>query len=81
MKTTIEISSRLLRDAKKLAAQRGVSLKSIIETALRNILESTRRPSDFTLKKASFRGQGIQEGLREGDWTAIRRKIYEGRGE
>lgn len=81
MKTTIEISEKLLREAKKYAAEKGLSLKAVIETALRNMFESKHRPVKFSLKKASFRGEGLQEGVQEGDWPGIRGKIYKGRGE
>ncbi|MBI1860970.1 MAG: hypothetical protein HYR96_08635 [Deltaproteobacteria bacterium] len=81
MKTTFEISESLLREAKKYAAQKGISLKAVVESALRNILSQNQRPGKFKLRKASFKGQGMQDGVREGDWAAIREKIYRGRGE
>ena len=81
MKTTIEISDKLIRETKKYAAEKGLSLKSVIESALRNLFESKQRPVKFTLKKASFRGQGLQPGIEEGNWSEIRKRIYKGRGE
>ena len=80
MKTTIEISEKIMREAKKYAVQKGLTLKTVIETALRNMLDN-KRPLNFKLKKISFRGQGLQEGLQESDWSSIRGKIYKGRGE
>jgi hypothetical protein len=35
MKTTVEISDSLLREARKLAARKGVALRTLIESGLR----------------------------------------------
>ena len=80
MKTTLELSEKLLREAKKYAAQNGMTLKAVVETALRSLLEPRQRRTKFTLKKASFRGEGMQEDVREGDWSSARDVIYKGRG-
>ena len=79
MKTTIDIADRLLRDAKREAAQRGTTLKEVVETALRNHLENAK-PSAFTLRDGSVGGRGVQSGVEEGDWEAIRTLVYEGHG-
>lgn len=39
MKTTLNLDERLMRDAKRLAAERGVTLTSLIEEALRQAVE------------------------------------------
>lgn len=38
MKTTLNIDDRILKEAKKLAAERGVTLTSIVEDGLRAVL-------------------------------------------
>jgi hypothetical protein len=82
MKTTIEINDALLRRAKQLAVERNVSLKAIIESALRGYLdEATQTPRPpFKLRKRTFSGRGLQPGLDWHDWATIRAMIYEGRG-
>jgi len=81
MKTTIDIADPLLRKAKRLAARRGVTLKSVIEEALRNALEAELSPQrPFRLRTHTFKGKGLQPGLSWGDWEAIRTLAYEGRG-
>jgi len=80
MKTTIEISEKILREAKKYAAEKGISLKAVIETALRTMLDRGHRPVKFTLKKATFRGKGMQPGMEEGNWSIVRDSIYKERG-
>ena len=82
MKTTIEISDALLRAAKRLAAERDTTLRAIVETALRRHLEAASHPAAARprLRRHSFRGRGLQPGLSESDWAAIRERAYEGRG-
>jgi hypothetical protein len=81
MKTTIDIPDSLLRQAKKLAAERNTTLKSLIETALREVLAGTSRPRKrFRLDTRTFGGRGLQPGLEWDEWGTIRSMIYEGRG-
>lgn len=42
MRITVELSAALVRDAKKLAADRGVTLTAVIEDALRRQLAKHR---------------------------------------
>ena len=82
MKTTIEISDALLQAAKRMAAERNTTLRTVVEAALRRHLEAAAddprtRPR---LRRHSFRGRGLQPGLSESDWAAIRERAYEGRG-
>jgi hypothetical protein len=81
MKTTVEISDALLRAAKRMAAERNMTLRTIIEAALRRHLETAdeahKRPQ---LRRHSFRGRGLQPGLSESDWATIRERAYESRG-
>jgi Arc/MetJ family transcription regulator len=82
MKTTIEISDALLAAAKRAAAEQSTTFRTIVEVALRRYLETTgggtqERPR---LRRCTFRGRGLQPGLSESDWAAIRERAYEGRG-
>ena len=79
MKTTIELSDALLHTARQVAAERRTTLRSIIELALRQYLDSHAQTSP-RLRRHTFRGRGLQAGLSEGDWAAIRERAYEGRG-
>jgi hypothetical protein len=82
MKTTIEISDALLQAAKRMAVDRNVTLRAIVETALRRRLETVANEAQArpVLRRHSFRGRGLQQGLSEGDWAAVRERAYEGRG-
>jgi hypothetical protein len=81
MKTTVEISPALLARAKKLAARRQTTLRALIEAGLRHVLASEgEKGAPYKLPDARVNGQGVQPGIREGDWEQIRTLIYEGRG-
>jgi hypothetical protein len=76
MKTTVEISDLLLRRAKERCAERGISLRELIESSLRAMLDPPKAKSPFRLKPFGFRGEGqIQH-----DWATIRELAYTGRG-
>jgi Arc/MetJ family transcription regulator len=80
MKTTIEISDALLRAAKRMAAERDTTLRTVVETALRRYLEALPAEARPRLRRHTFRGRGLQPGLSESDWATIRERAYEGRG-
>lgn len=80
MKTTVEISDPLLREARKLAAREGVTLRTIIERGLHRVIAETKQGAPFKLRRASFKGKGLQPDLRQASWEHIRDLTYEGRG-
>lgn len=81
MKTTIEIADSLLEEAKRAARQERTTLRALVEDGLRRVLGERRsRKKEFRLRKASFRGKGLQPDVGEGSWERIRDAIYEGRG-
>jgi hypothetical protein len=80
MKTTVEISDALLDEARKLAAREGTTVRALIEQGLRRVLAERRRRGAFRLRKASFRGHGLQPDLAGAPWERIRDLVYEGRG-
>jgi hypothetical protein len=80
MKTTVELSDALLEEAKSVATRERTTLRAIVEEGLREVLKKRKRRGAFRLRKASFRGKGLQPGLTEGSWETVRDLIYEGRG-
>ena len=80
MKTTVEISDPLLREARKLAAREGVTLRIVIERGLHRVITETKQGTPFKLRRASFTGKGLQPDLRHASWERIRDLAYEGRG-
>jgi hypothetical protein len=80
MKTTVEISDSLAREAKAVAAREKTTLRALIEDGLREVLKSKRRSARFTLRDASFGGRGLQPEFKSADWNRMRDAAYEGRG-
>lgn len=82
MKTTIEISDPLLRDARKLAIREGVTLRTLVERGLSRVVNEKRKSgSPFKLRAAAFRGDGLQAEFRGASWEKISHAAYEGRGD
>jgi hypothetical protein len=80
-KTTLDISDPLLRDAKKLAAREGTTLRALVEQGLRKVVaDRNRRNQRFQLRKVSFGGDGLNPDFAEAGWDRIRDLSYEGRG-
>lgn len=80
MKTTIHIPDSLMKDARKLAHEERTTLKSLVEEGLRLVISKHRKRGKFKLRKATFRGKGLQPQLKGATWEQIRDVSYEGRG-
>jgi hypothetical protein len=78
MKTTVEISDDLLKQAKEYAARMGIPMREVLELGLQIALQS-RKPSQrpFRLKTITTKGKGL---ACDEDWSVIRSFIYEGHG-
>lgn len=80
-KTTVEISDSLLAEAKEVAAREGTTLRALVESGLRAVIDRRRRTdSHFRLRDASVDGNGVQSEFRGSGWEHIRDAAYEGRG-
>lgn len=80
MKTTIDIADPLLKEVRKLAAREGVTLRTLVERGLSRVVRETKQPAPFKLRRASFKGQGLQEEFRDASWEKLSGSAYEGRG-
>ena len=81
MKTTVEISDALLEQAKRVARERGTTLRAVLEAALRREVSEPAEPrKKFKFRDRSFKGNGLAPGIDLSDWSQIRSLIYEGRG-
>ena len=79
MKTTIEISDPLLREARKLAEREGVTLRALVERGLSRVISETKHAAPFKLRRAEFKGEGMQPEFRDASWYKLRDEIYRGR--
>jgi hypothetical protein len=80
MKTTVEIPDSLFREVRRLAAREGVTLRALVERGLHRVVAETKSGAPFKLRRASFKGQGLQRELRGASWDRLRDRIYEDRG-
>jgi hypothetical protein len=80
MKTTIDIPDTLLQEAKKLASQKQITLRSLVEQGLREAISSNKSAPKFKLRRAGFRGNGLQSEFLGESWQKIREAAYEGHG-
>ncbi len=77
MKTTLDIPEPLLREARKLAAREGTTLRALVERGLRQVVAEKTRRQAFRLRKASFKGNGLRPELREAGSERLRDLAYE----
>jgi Bacterial antitoxin of type II TA system, VapB len=80
MKTTIEISDPVLNEARRLATREGVTLRALVELGLRRLIAEKKRVTGFRLRRASYKGKGLQAGLQGASWERLREMAYEGHG-
>ncbi|HEV8469717.1 MAG TPA: ribbon-helix-helix protein, CopG family [Candidatus Limnocylindria bacterium] len=71
MKTTVRLDDRLLREVKRYAAERGRTLTSVLEDALRQFLSGTaRRKPGGPFRMITFKG-GLRPGVNLDDSAAL----------
>jgi len=80
MKTTVEIATSLLDEARKVAEREETTVRALIEEGLRRVVKAHKGDRGFRLRKATFRGHGLRPDVGEGSWQTLRDLIYEGRG-
>lgn len=81
-KTTIDIPANLLSEAKEVAARDGTTLRALVESGLRTVIDRRQRGREarFRLRDASVGGNGLQPEFRGADWDRIRDAAYDDRG-
>jgi hypothetical protein len=68
MKTTIQIPDSLLEEARKIAIKEKTTLKALVEEGLRLTISRHKRTRVFRLRRASFKGKGLQPHLEGASW-------------
>ena len=71
MRTTLDINDPLLAEAKSVAAQRGLSLKALVEDALRERLRGLGDSRRVAEPLPTYSGAGLQPGVDLTDSAAL----------
>jgi hypothetical protein len=71
MRTSFDLPDPLLDDAKRLARERGIPLRDLVEEGLRLVLSRTKVNKPYKLKDCSYGTGGLVEGLSWGDWDRL----------
>jgi len=80
MKTTLDISDPLFKQAKAAARREGTTVRALVERGLRLALGEKRTRTSFRLRDASVRGKGLQREAARLSWDQLRALTYEGHG-
>lgn len=76
MKTSFDIPAPLLEDLRAVARERGTTSKSLVEEALRDLIERHKRPTAYVLPDAAVAGNGMTEEFRNAGWDTVRDAAY-----
>lgn len=76
MRTTVDLPDELVKEAQRLAREQQRTMRSVMEEALRAILDKYRRAQPFELPDASVDGNGLQPGFGAPGWDDLRAAAY-----
>jgi hypothetical protein len=77
MRTSVDIPDPLLRRAKKVARERGVSLKQLVIDGLRTVVErEANAPAAHRMNDRSFGQGGLVDGLSWSDAERMNELVY-----
>jgi hypothetical protein len=77
MKTTIEMPDALFAQARDYASHHNMTMKALIEQALRTVMKQKPQAEPFKLADASVGGNGLTPEFQNAAWEKIRDTIYE----
>jgi hypothetical protein len=80
MRTSVDIPDPLLRRAKKLARQRGTTLKQLLLDGLRRVVSVDALAQPHQMKDCSFGEGGLVDGLSWSDSERLDELVYGDRG-
>ena len=56
------------------------TVKALVEEGLRHVISKHQRSGEFHLRKATFKGEGLQPDMEGVSWEGLRERAYEERG-
>jgi hypothetical protein len=72
MKTTVEISDPIIKEARALARREGVTVRALVERGLRLALAERKTRRTFTLRDFSVAGKGMHPDAADRSWDDLR---------
>ena len=69
-----------MAEARKIANQEGTTIRALIEEGLRLTIDNRKRNRTFRLRKATFKGHGLQSDAAGASWEKLREMSYGDRG-
>jgi hypothetical protein len=81
MKTTVELPDALFKQAQRYAEAHRITMRALIEQALRNAIAEQGKAAPFKLHDGSFQGgNGLTPEFQNASWAQLRDAAYEDRG-
>jgi hypothetical protein len=76
MKTSIEISDSILTQAKKLAGEQNLTLRSLIEEGLLKVIKERSEKGSVRVTPVVFDGNGLATEFQGASWERIREAAH-----
>jgi hypothetical protein len=80
MKTTIDLPDELMKQARRVARQEGITLRALVEEGLQRSLKARQQVSRRKLDFPSYGGSGLTEEFKGASWSRLRDEIYREQG-
>ena len=80
MKIIVDIHDPLLEEVRLQASREKTTVRALIEEGLRKIIEEKKQKNGFRLRRATFKGSGLQADVSDASWERIRDITYKRRG-
>ena len=71
MKMTVEVSDALFLKAKGVCKQKGISMRSLVEQGLHEVLQEDRDRPKFKLRDLSVTRDGLVSGVTDKDLLSL----------
>jgi hypothetical protein len=73
VKTTIDIAELTLKEAKRIAAEEGTTLRAVIEEGLRRVIDDReQRDTGFRLRDVRYGRGGVVADIDINDWMTFK---------